>query len=115
MHLRLRSIRRRSRTRYRLILDVADPGDAAWGDGDCRLRVDIVDRGGVHACQGRGLTRHALETYRLAPDDPPATSEARLLWEIGQVVHAYVGRLFAAGVLCPFGQSAADDVKEPSE
>lgn len=114
MHLRLRSIHRQSRTRFRLTLDIANPDDVAWDDGDCRLQVDVVDRPALHACHGRGLTRHALETYHLAPHEVPSVSEARLLWEIGRVVHAYVDRLFEAGVLCPFAQSSADDVKEHS-
>lgn len=61
-----------------------------------------------HLSSPRGLLRPAFEAFSLAPSDPPASTEALLLWDIGKALHHYVDRVFEAGILCPFKEPAND-------
>jgi hypothetical protein len=54
-----------------------------------------------HASSARGLLKPALELYRLVPGEPPTTSEARLLWDIGEAVHRYTTSSSTAGCSAP--------------
>jgi hypothetical protein len=116
MLVQLRSIRKISRRDYRLALDVIDPDRQPWDHGDCILQVDLHDGMSQHLSVARGLLRSAIDLYKLTPEQPPAASEALLLWEMGRAVHRYVDRLFEAGILCPFGEPevATDDAPEES-
>jgi hypothetical protein len=113
MLIRLKQVRRITRDRFRVTLDLVDPDRAPWQTGDCTVRIDVLDAP-RHDAVPRGLLRPALELYRLCPEAPPATADARLLWDMGEAVHAYVGRLFEAGILCPFGVGA-ESAPERSE
>ena len=108
MMVRLRTVQKLSASDYRLTLDVADDDRQAWDFGDCALRIDLHDGPAKHLSSPRGLLRPAFELYSLSPDDPPTSTEARLLWEIGDAVHKYVDRVFEAGILCPFKGRPAD-------
>ena len=108
MHVRLRHLRRLRRDEYRMTLDVIDSERGPWDQGDCVVQIDLLDAPGQHYSSPRGLLKPALEVYRLAPNEPPTTSEARLLWDIGQVVDHYVDRIFEGGLLCPSGPRAKD-------
>jgi hypothetical protein len=114
MLVRLRSIRKLTRHNYRLALDVLDPDRRPWDYGDCVVQVDLHD-GRHHLSRARGPLILALELYRLSPTEPPTSSEALVLWQLGQVVHRYVDRLFEAGILCPFGEPVKDDAPETKE
>jgi hypothetical protein len=115
MLVRLRSLEKRSRHDYRLTLDVVDPQRLPWDYGDAVVRVDLHDAMGQHCSAARGILRPALELYRLSPEEPPQTTEAKLLWDMGQAVHHYVERIFAAGIICPFGPPAKEDAPERKE
>jgi len=91
---------------------VVDWDREPWEVGDCLLRVDLSDRPGHHTAAGRGLVKPALDLYRLCPGEPPVSSESRLLWEMGQAVDHYIGRLFGAGILCPCGEEPAKRPKD---
>ena len=108
MMVRLREIKKTAQNEYRLTLDLVDQDRMPWEEGDCVLRVDLLDAPGRHWSNARGLLKPACDLYRLSPDDPPVSSEARLLWEVGQAVDKYIKRLFGAGILCP-------SVEEPAE
>jgi len=114
MMVRLRTIAKLSASDYRLTLDVADVDRQAWDFGDCALRIDVHDGPAKHLSSPRGLLRPAFELYSLAPGDPPTTTEAHLLWEIGKAVHQYIDRVFEAGILCPFKEQP-NDAPERSE
>jgi hypothetical protein len=73
------------------------------------VQIDLLDAPGQHASSARGLLKPALELYRLVPGEPPTTSEARLLWDIGEAVHRYVHLIFDGGLLCPSGPRARDN------
>lgn len=113
MQVRLRHLRKLRRDEYRMTLDLADPERGPWEPGDCVVQIDLLDAPGQHASSARGLLKPALELYRLAPGEPPTTSESRLLWDIGEAVHRYVDRLFEGGLLCPCGPRAKDDAPGP--
>lgn len=114
MVVRLRSIERLSPEEYRLALDVVDPGRSPWDYGDCLVQIDLIDTPHRHESVPRGILPPALELYRLSPDTPPKLVEARLLWEIGEAVYQYVGRLFEAGILCPFAVPSRSEAPERS-
>lgn len=76
--VRLMHARRIARDRFRLTLDLIDPDRAAWGSGDCTVRVDVLDAP-RHDAVPRGLLKSAFELFQLSPDSPPAASDARLL------------------------------------
>ena len=116
MLVQLRSIRKISRRDYRLTLDVIDPDRQPWDHGDCVLQVDLHDGMSQHLSVARGLLRPATDLYKLTPEEPPASTEALLLWEMGRAVHRYIDRLFEAGILCPFGEAetATGDAQEES-
>ncbi len=107
MLVRLRHARRIAPDTFRLTLDLVDPDRPLWEPGDCTVRIDVLDAP-RHDAVAQGPLKPALELYRLAPEASPATDDARLLWDMGQAVHAYVGRLFEAGVLCPFGAERSE-------
>ena len=107
MIVRLRRARRIARDTYRVSLDIVDPGRPPWDLGDCMVQVDVVDQPG-HDAMPRGLLGPAVELYKLSPDEPPNSPDSRLLWEIGQAVRRFVGRLFDAGVFCPFSEQPKD-------
>ncbi|MBI4011421.1 MAG: hypothetical protein HY359_03855 [Candidatus Rokubacteria bacterium] len=111
MMIRLRGVARIGRDTFRLALDLIDADRPDWRTGDCVVQVDVRDAP-KHEAVPRGPVAAALELYRLTPDRRPDAADARLLWDMGQVVDAYVTRLFEAGVLCPFTPAAKD---EPSE
>jgi hypothetical protein len=115
MLVRMRSIKKLSPHDYRVSLDVVDQEQSPWDYGDCVVQIDLHDGISKHLSSPRGLLKPAFELYSLAPDEPPTATEARLLWEMGKAVHRYVGRLFEAGILCPFGEQAKDDAPERSE
>jgi hypothetical protein len=75
MIVRLKEARRTSRDRFRLTLDLADPGRQRWGPGDCTVRLDILDPP-EHRALPRGPLGPALDLYRLAPEGPPAPADA---------------------------------------
>jgi hypothetical protein len=108
MIVRLRTVRKLSSSAYRLTLDLADQERPAWEVGDCALQIDLHDEPGKHLSSPRGLLRPAFETFSLSPGDPPTSTEARLLWDIGHAVHRYVDRVFEAGLLCPFTEPVTD-------
>ena len=108
MIVRLRTVQKLSTSDYRLTLDLADEDRQPWDFGDCALRIDLHDGPARHLSSPRGLLRPAFETFSLAPSDPPTSTEARLLWDIGKAVHQYVDRVFSAGILCPFKELAND-------
>jgi hypothetical protein len=62
----------------------------------------------------RGPLVAALELYRLSPGRRPDPADARIMWDIGQAVDAYVTRLFEAGVLCPFSGRTKDEASDRS-
>jgi hypothetical protein len=114
MMVRLKHVTRTAPDRYRVTLDLIDPERPRWATGDCRGRVDILDAP-RHEVRARGLFKPALELYRLCPQAPPETADARLLWDIGEAVHAYTERLFEAGVVCLFAKSPGDPATERTE
>jgi len=96
-----------------MTLDVVDPERGPWDEGDCVVQIDLLDAPAQHYSSARGLLKPALEVYRLAPGEPPTTSEARVLWDIGQAVDRYIDRIFEGGLLCPSGPRAKDDAPGP--
>jgi hypothetical protein len=112
MYVRLRQARRLGRDRYRLTLDVVSPERNPWDLGDCVVQVDVTDRAGSHVATPRGILEPAIEAYRLCRDEPPTSTDSRLLWEIGRAADQYIAHLFAGGVLCPFTGTAKDDAAE---
>ena len=115
MMVRLREIKKTASNEYRLTLDLVDQNRMPWEEGDCVLRVDLLDAPGRHWSNARGLLNPALDLYRLSPDDPPVSSEARLLWEVGQAVDKYIKRLFGAGILCPSVEEPAERPKDDAK
>jgi len=115
MLVRIRSLKKLSRHDYRLTLDVVDPERAPWDYGDSVVQIDLRDAMGQHLSSARGMLGPALELYRLSPEERPQTTEARILWDMGQAVHHYVDRIFQAGIICPFGPPAKADAPERSE
>jgi hypothetical protein len=113
MQVRLRHLRKLRGDEYRMTLDLVDPERDPWDQGDCVVQIDLLDSPSQHASSARGLLKPALELYRLAPGEPPTTSEARLLWDIGEAVHRYVNRIFDGGLLCPSRPRARDDAPRP--
>ncbi len=117
MFVRLRQARRLSPETFRLTLDIVDPDRRFWDLGDCVVQMDLFDGPNKHISSPRGILDPAFELYRLSPEDPPTSTEARLLWEMGRAVDRYVDRLFGAGLLCPFDgaprDSPADRPDEP--
>jgi len=109
MQVRLRNIRQLRRDEYRMTLDLIDPARGPWEQGDCVVQVDLLDAPGQHYSTARGLLKPALEQYRMAPNEPPTTSEARLLWDMGEAVNYYIDRIFEGGLLCPSWPQAKDD------
>jgi hypothetical protein len=115
MQVRLRHLRKLQRDEYRMTLDLIDPERGPWDQGDCVVQVDLLDAPAQHYSSARGLLKPALELYRMAPHESPATSEARLLWDIGEAVHRYVDRIFEAGLLCPSGPPVKGEAQDPSD
>ncbi|MBI3636588.1 MAG: hypothetical protein HY216_10345 [Candidatus Rokubacteria bacterium] len=115
MLVRMRSIEKFSREDYRLTLDVVDPEREPWDYDDTVVQVDLHDGLAQHLSVPRGILKPAFELYRLSPSEPPQSSEALLLWEIGQAVDRYVDRIFDAGILCPFRSPVKEDAPERSE
>jgi hypothetical protein len=115
MFVRMRSIKKLSPCDYRLTLDVVDPDREPWDYGDGVVQIDLHDGMVQHSSTPRGILNPALELYRLSPADPPQSSEALLLWEMGQAVDRYVDRIFVAGILCPFKPTETADAPERSE
>jgi hypothetical protein len=115
MYVRLRQARRLGRDRYRLALDVVSPERTPWDLGDCVVQVDLTDRAGSHIATPRGILEPAVAAYRLSRDEPPVSTDSRLLWEMGRAADQYISHLFAGGVLCPFSGSAKDDAAERSD
>ncbi len=115
MLVRMRSVRKLSRYDYRLTLDVVDPEREPWDYGDSVVQVDLHDGMAQHLSVARGILKPAFELYRLSPGEPPDSSEALILWEMGRAVHRYVDRIFEAGILCPFGPAAKEDAPERTE
>jgi len=113
MQVRLRNIRQLRRDEYRMTLDLIDPARGPWEQGDCVVQVDLLDAPGQHYSTARGLLKPALEQYRMAPNEPPTTSEARLLWDMREAVNYYIDRIFEGGLLCPSGPQAKDDAPSP--
>jgi hypothetical protein len=113
MFVRLRGARRVARDTFRLTLDLMDPDRDNWGAGDCVLRIDVLDAP-KHEAIARGPLVAALELYRLSPGRRPEPADARIMWDIGQAVDAYVTRLFEAGVLCPFSDGRKDEASDRS-
>ena len=111
MFVRLRVLKRTRRNQFQLTLDVVDPGREAWDAGDCVVRIDLDDFPS-HRCRPRGPLEPALSLYQLSRDQPPASVESRLLWEMGRAVDRYVKRLFEAEIICPFDGEGKD---EPAE
>jgi hypothetical protein len=62
----------------------------------------------------RGPLVAALEVHRLSREQRPDAADARLLWDMGQAVDAYVTRVFEAGVLCPFSERPKDEASDRS-
>jgi hypothetical protein len=114
MMVRLKHVQRTRRDRFRVTLDLIDPERPRWAPGDCTGRVDVVDAP-RHEVTARGLLKPALELYRLCPEAAPETADSRLLWDMGEAVHAYVERLFEAGVVCPFAKNPGDTATERTE
>jgi hypothetical protein len=69
-----------------MTLDLIDPARGPWEQGDCVVQVDLLDAPGQHYSTARGLLKPALEQYRMAPNEPPTTSEARLLWSSATMI-----------------------------
>lgn len=115
MLVKMRSVKKLSRQDYRLTLDVVDPEREPWDYGDCVVQIDLHDGLAQHMSLGRGILGPAIELYRMSPDEPPEASEALMLWKMGQAVHAYVDRVFEAGILCAFRPPAKADAAERSE
>jgi hypothetical protein len=113
MMIRLRVMRRVGRDTFRLTLDLIDPDQGRWRQGDCTVRLDLVDQPSQQVI-GRGLVRPALDAYRLSPGEAPPTADARLLWEMGYAIHAYVNRLFEAGIPCLFAPPVRPEASEPT-
>jgi hypothetical protein len=113
MLVRLRGARRVARDTFRLTLDLMDPDRDNWDAGDCILRIDVLDAP-KHEAIARGPLVEALELYRLSPGRRPEPADARIMWDIGQAVDAYVTRLFEAGVLCPFPGRTKDEASDRS-
>jgi hypothetical protein len=111
----MRSLKKLSFRDYRLTLDVIDPERQPWDYGDAVVQVDLHDGMSEHLSTPRGLLKPAFELYRLSPAEAPEAGDARLLWEMGQAVHHYVERVFAAGLLCLSGPPAKADAPERSE
>lgn len=86
-----------------------------WDLGDCVVQMDLVDGPDKHISSPRGLLDPAFELYRVTPGEPPTSAEGRLLWEMARAVDRYVGRLFEAGVLCPFDGESRDQPAERSD
>jgi hypothetical protein len=114
MLVRLRHARRVALATYRLTLDLVDPEARDWTEGDCVLRVDLVDGPG-HRAIPRGLLGPALDLFTLTGDTPPEATDSRLLWEIGRAVHGCIGRVFASGLLCPGPRGGEDGAAERTE
>ncbi len=114
MFVRLKTLKKLSANQYRLTLDVVAPEREHWSYGDCQLQVDLWDEPS-HRAQARGPLVPAFDLYALSKTDPPTGAEAKLLWDIGQAVDAFVERLFAAGIVCPFKAEAPADAEERSE
>ena len=112
MMVRLREITKTAQNEYRLTLDIVDQGRMPWDFGDCLLRLDLLDAPGRHWSSPRGLLKPACDLCQLSPDDPPISIEGRLLWEVGQAVHHFIGRLFRAGILCPSAEEPAERPKD---
>ncbi len=113
MHVRLRNIRKLRRDEYRMTLDLIDPARGSWEQGDCVVQVDLLDAPGQHYSTARGLLKPALEQYRMAPNEPPTTSEARLLWDMGEAANCYIDRIFEGGLLRPSGAQTKDYAPSP--
>ena len=111
MFVRLKQLRRIAPDQYRLTLDVVDPEREAWEVGDCVVQMDLSD-GNAHRSLARGPLAPALALYRLSREEPPATAESRLLWEMGRAVNRYVDRIFEAGIICPFRGEPKDEAAE---
>src|SRR2546428_14099397 len=94
MTVRLRTVQKLSASDYRLTLDVAYDDRQAWDFSDCALRIDLHDGPAKHLSSPRGLLRPAFEFYSLSPDDPPTSTDARLLWEIAEAVPKHAARGF---------------------
>ena len=114
MMVRLKQARRTGRDRFRVTLDLIDPERPRWDVGDCTGHVDLVDAP-RHEAFPRGILKPALELYRLCPKAPPETADSRLLWDMGEAVHAYVERLFEAAVVCLFAREPDGATPERSE
>ena len=113
MLVRLRRATRTARDTFRVTLDLIDPDRPDWETGDCVVRLDVLDAP-KHEAVPRGPLAAALELYRLSRDERPAAADARLLWDMGQAVDAYVTRLFESGVLCPFSDRPKDEAPDRS-
>jgi hypothetical protein len=96
-----------------LTLDIVDPERGPWDQGDCVVQIDLLDAPGQHYSSARGLLKPALDVYRMAPNESPTTSEAKILWDIGEAVHRYIDRVFEGGLICPCGPRAKDDPAGP--
>jgi hypothetical protein len=114
MFVRLKAIRKTSRKCYRLTLDVVDPDRNHWDYGDCQVQVDLWDEPS-HRARMRGPLTTAFDLYQLAPQEPPASTDAKLLWDIGAAVHGFVDRVFSAGIVCPFTAPTPADTAERTE
>lgn len=114
MMVRLKGVRRTGADRFRVTLDLLDPERPHWVAGDCTGRVDVLDAP-RHEVTARGLLKPALELYRLCPEVAPESADSRLLWEMGEAVHAYVERLFEAGIVCLFAKTSGDAATERTE
>jgi len=112
MFVRLRQLRRLSRDQFRLTLDVVDTERDAWELGDCVVQMDLSDGPNAHRSLARGPLGPALDLYRLSREEPPATAESRLLWEMGRAVDRYVDRIFDAGIICSFRGEPKDEAAE---
>jgi len=84
MFVRLRQARRLSPEKFRLTLDVVDPQRRPWELGDCVVRVDLVNGPTRLLVCPRGILDPASDLYRLSPDEPPTSTESRLLWEMAR-------------------------------
>ena len=115
MQVRLRQIRRLRRDEYRMTLDLIDPERGPWHQGDSSVQVDLLDAPDQHYSSPRGLLKPAIELYRMSPDQPPVSSEARLLWDMGEAVYRYIDRVFQGGLLCPSRPPAKPEAQDPPE
>ena len=84
MFVRLRQARRLSPEKFRLTLDVVDPQRRPWELGDCVVRVDLVNGPTRLLVCPRGILDPASDLYRLSPEEPPTSTESRLLWEMAR-------------------------------